>query len=328
MIILGVFIFLCMVGWVLHRYLRTPRPYHFPRAGYAGAAALLMAEVLLFADVEPVATYFTPMAWTGYIFWADAAVFSLRGKSLWQTRRSEFACLALASIPLWLIFEAYNLRLANWVYVGLPENWFARQLGYAWAFATIWPGIFETATLLRALGVIRSSAFAAHTAHSSETSRNFSPALDRFKRAASFWGIILLTVPLMAPSRIGAYLFGAVWLGFILLLEPINYRLGRESLWRDWEQGNTSRLKALLAAGLICGLLWEFWNYCAQARWVYMVPILPEWKIFAMPLLGYLGFPPFAVECFVMFAFLAPFINGVLKKLGAGTRCRREALDL
>ena len=328
MAVLGIFIFVCMAGWFLHRYFRTSRPHRFPREGYVGAAALLISEVLLFAEVEPVATYFTPIAWTAYIFWADAAVFSIRGKSLWQTYRSEFVCLALCSIPLWLVFEAFNLRLANWVYVGLPENWLARQFGYAWSFATIWPGIFETATLLRALRVIQPSLPKESLCNRAAYSRKPARLLDRTKTLTLLSGIILLTVPVLVPQRIGAYLFGAVWLGFILLLEPINFHWGRQSLWRDWKQGDTSRLKALLAAGLICGLLWEFWNYWAQARWVYTVPILPEWKIFAMPLLGYLGFPPFAVECFVMFAFVAPFLDKVLRKAGCKEHNWGEALQL
>jgi hypothetical protein len=37
---------------------------------------------------------------------------------------------------------------------------------------------------------------------------------------------------------------------------------------------------------------------------VYVFPILQAWKIFAMPLSGYLGFPAFALECFVMYEFL------------------------
>ena len=34
--------------------------------------------------------------------------------------RREFALLALVSIPLWLVFEFYNLFIDNWYYVGLP----------------------------------------------------------------------------------------------------------------------------------------------------------------------------------------------------------------
>ena len=42
----------------------------------------------------------------------------------------------------------------------------------------------------------------------------------------------------------------------------------------------------------------ELWNNWARAKWQYTVPIMENLKIFEMPLPGYLGFPPFALECF------------------------------
>jgi hypothetical protein len=85
-----------------------------------------------------------------------------------------------------------------------------------------------------------------------------------------------------------------VWLGFIFLLDPINRRLGAEAL--DWH-----RAVNLGVAGLICGVVWEFWNYWARTKWVYDVPILPDLKLFEMPVPGYGGFPAFALECFTMY---------------------------
>ena len=61
---------------------------------------------------------------------------------------------------------------------------------------------------------------------------------------------------------------------------------------------------ALLAAGFICGLLWEFWNYWATAKWTYELAFLgplEDIRYFEMPVAGLLGFPPFALECWVMF---------------------------
>jgi hypothetical protein len=55
-----------------------------------------------------------------------------------------------------------------------------------------------------------------------------------------------------------------------------------------------------LVAGAICGLLWEFWNFWALTKWVYDIPYVGWLKVFEMPILGFLGFPPFAVECYVM----------------------------
>jgi hypothetical protein len=61
---------------------------------------------------------------------------------------------------------------------------------------------------------------------------------------------------------------------------------------------------ALLAAGAVCGALWEFWNYRALTRWTYTVPYLGDVKLFEMPVLGYLGFPPFALECYAVYQWL------------------------
>jgi hypothetical protein len=100
-----------------------------------------------------------------------------------------------------------------------------------------------------------------------------------------------------------------------------------ESLWNDLERGDTSRLFALLGAGVVCGIFWEFWNYWAHARWVYVFPMFQDWKIFAMPLPGYLGFPAFALECSAMLVFVVRILNLSLKALGRQWRFSEEALQ-
>jgi hypothetical protein len=97
-----------------------------------------------------------------------------------------------------------------------------------------------------------------------------------------------------------------VFLGFILLLDPINWRLGEESLLADLHnpQVFTRRITNLLLSGLLCGLIWELLNYWSTAKWHYTVPIMENLKIFEMPVPGYLGFPPFALECFTMYVFV------------------------
>ena len=59
-----------------------------------------------------------------------------------------------------------------------------------------------------------------------------------------------------------------------------------------------------MLSGLLCGMLWEFWNYWSRAKWHYTVPIMERLKIFEMPVPGYLGFPAFALECFTMYSLL------------------------
>jgi hypothetical protein len=176
--------------------------------------------------------------------------------------------------------------------VGLPEELLLRWLGYAWAFATIWPAILETAEALEGWGRI-----------SQQKVRTL-----RVTRAHLFLsfalGAFCLAFPLLASPNVAKYLAAPVWLGFILLLDPLNYGMGKNSLFGNLERGDPRALYSLLISGFLCGLLWEFWNYWAGAKWHYTIPILGEVKIFEMSVLGYFGFPPFAVECHVMYYFI------------------------
>jgi hypothetical protein len=260
----------------------------FPAHGWLGVGALLCAEYLMFHGIEPAATYFTPFAWTSYILIADAAVFAITGHSRLREESRGLLKMAALSIPLWLIFEAYNLRLANWSYVGLPEEHIERWFGYAWSFATITPGIFMTAALIESFGWFKQESRPARFSRTTQTS-------------FAVLGAVMLLAPLLASRRTAAYLFGLVWIGFLFLLDPINHRLHLPSFGGDLALGRRARLYSFLAAGWVCGWLWEFWNYWARTGWVYTFPIGQQWKIFQMPAPGYLAFPVFALECFAMY---------------------------
>lgn len=265
-----------------------------PPYAWIGLAAMATSEAAMLARLEPFFTFHTPVVWTGYILFADGLVWRRRGTSWLRSAPAEFLFLAVFSIPLWLVFEGYNAFIENWHYIGLPENPALRGLGYAWAFATIWPAIFETGDLVASLRDRRAPRGRAAL-------REVPSRLGPWGRVSTAFGTAMLLWPLVWPSP---YLAAPVWLGFIFLLDPINARAGDESLLCDFGAGRYERVINLTLAGLVCGFLWEFWNYWAGAKWVYTVPILPEWKLFEMPLPGYLGFPVFALECFTMYVAL------------------------
>jgi len=287
--------------------------------GYAvaGLLAMLVSETATLARIEPFWSWNTPIAWTGFILFADGVVFRRRGTSWIVSAPREFVFLAIASIPLWLVFEFYNRFIDNWYYVNLPDNALLRYFGYAWSFATIWPAIFEGAELIavwRGAGVVREritvNAEAAEHAEKAlpENSLRTRSYLTLFRKlfGRAQWlsivaGAAMLVWPLIWPSR---YLAAPVWLGFIFLLDPINARLGGESLKADLERHRYDRLVNLALSGLLCGVLWEFWNYWSRAKWHYTVPIMENLKIFEMPVPGYFGFPAFAFECFTMYVFV------------------------
>lgn len=268
--------------------------------GLVGLFIIAGAELLLVTQVKTVRVWFTPIMWTGYILLVDNLVFRLRGRSLLRNRRREFLMMLPLSVGFWLIFEVYNFRLQNWFYIGLPNPIWLRDIGFFWSFATILPGIFETTELLAGLGF----------------SRDWQTPPIRFSGQVHLLsvltGLAFLIVPPLLPLPLAAYTFGFVWLGFILFLDPLNYRCGAESLLAQWEQGRWRCTLTVLLAGLICGLLWEFWNYWAIGKWIYAVPILSDIKLFEMPVAGFLGFPPFALECYVMYNTARHFLAGHL----------------
>ena len=289
-------------------YFRARRLRAFPAYGWLGWLALLSAEALLFARVEPVVTYFTPIAWSSYILIADAAVLALTNRSRLNDAPIVIARLAFLSIPLWLIFEAYNLRLQNWTYVGVPRAWPAAPFGYAWSFATITPAVFETSDLVQAMLPTPSPRPLPESA----------PHAVKISSAAEFIlmisGAACLLIPLLVPRHIAAYLFALIWIGFLLLLDPLNHRLGLPSFIGDLAEGMPRRLYGFLLAGWVCGSLWEFWNFWAAAKWLYTFPMFQHWKIFEMPAPGFLGFLPFALECFVMYV-TAAWLLGWIKRV-------------
>jgi hypothetical protein len=306
-ILIGIVALAATLGTLGWRYF-THKKASLPAWGWMGLTIILLAELLLCWRVRWVGVFFTPIVWTGYLLFADSLVCSLKGSSLMADSLRSFLGLACCSVPLWLVFEAYNLRLKNWTYVGLPQNPFLRGVGFTWSFATIWPAIFETADLVSALGLSRDKHHPLTPSFSAEGARRWREGGHAYRPSrhitAFVLGLACLTLPLLTPLRVGGYLFGAVWVGFILVLDPINYSWGGRSLLRDFEQGETGTLIAFLGSGLVCGILWEFWNYWASAKWLYVFPMWQNWKVFEMPALGFLGFPPFAVECLVMYEFL------------------------
>jgi hypothetical protein len=266
----------------------------FPIHGIFGIALLLVSEIFLFKKVDPFYSWFYCFAWWSYILTIDAIIYRLKGNSLLLSRTREFFLMIPWSIFIWLIFEAANLSLENWYYINLPYSKVERWLGYAVAYGTVLPGMFETAELLETVGLFKKSKIK-NTVISNEG-----------HSVIILLGILCLISSVLIPE----YFFALIWVGFIFLLEPFIYRFGGKSLLKGLEEGNPKKIYLLLIAGLICGLLWEFWNFWSLSKWVYIVPFFEERKGFEMPFLGFLGFPPFAIQAYVMYNFISLFRSG------------------
>jgi len=251
---------------------------------------MVASEAATLARIEPIRTWNTPIATTGWILLVDGVVWKIRGNSWLSHSRAEFLFLSCVSVPLWLVFEFYNKYVIHaWHYMGLADR-SLRYLWYAWCFATICPALFETGDLISALRDRRAP-----------SGRTVPPA--RHAPGVAGWVIIaagaaMLLMPIAFPSP---YMAAPLFLGFTLLLDPLDARGGAESILADLRDHRHGRLINLAAAGLIWGILSEFWNYRAAMKWFYLIPIAAEWRAFEMPLPGYLGYPAFALEGFAMY---------------------------
>jgi hypothetical protein len=119
-------------------------------------------------------------------------------------------------------------------------------------------------------------------------------------------GLLMFLLSLTFPR----YAFPLVWIGLFLLLDPINTLLGHPSIIVQVRHGRWDTVLVLFAAGLICGWFWELWNVFSMPKWVYDVPFVGRPKLFEMPLLGYGGYLPFALEVFAAWSLLQGLVLG------------------
>lgn len=241
------------------------------------------------AGTEPFATWYYPLAWYPTLLMLDA-VAALRGggRLFFVARPNAIPSMLAWSVPFWLFFELLNFRLENWYYVFVPDEPVARWAGIGLSFATVLPAIFLAE---RALGGSENSSHA-------PPGRSLKPTQ---LYAIQLIGAAALLTPLVWPTR----LFPLVWAGGLLLVDPWVYRRDPErSLLADLERRRPGRVLRLLVGGMMIGLLWELYNVSARGKWIYTVPGFEELKLFEMPLLGFFGFPVFALEGFAVYQAL------------------------
>jgi hypothetical protein len=260
---------------------------------YVGLVTNLTGWIISWADLVPIRHYMFIFIWGGFVLVLDGINYRLRGNSLISRSFSSFIFIALVSSLFWWYFELVNLVTRNWYYIIETDlTPLVYQLSASLYFSTVIPAVFEIAELIQFRKLVGKT-------------------VNWIKTPASSWKLILLIgltssiLPLIRPD----IFFPLIWLAPAFLLDPLNYKLGFDSLLRDLRQGNWSRLVTLALAAFFTGILWELWNLYADPKWIYAIPYVDFSKIFEMPVLGYLGYLPFG---WVIFDFYA-FIQGIFR---------------
>jgi hypothetical protein len=252
----------------------------------------LLAGITLIAAAWPVA-WFGPVSlaeysffplWLGYILAVDGIVERRSSTSLLKRSTRRFLALFLVSIPFWWLYEALNARLGNWEYLYPRQIGFVeRHLHASVAFSTVVPALFETAEFY--------------------STTRLPARLGRWRRIApsrqglvgfSCFGLVMIALVLAFPRQA----YPLVWLGLFLALDPIVNLGGGRSISDQVARGRWQTVAILFGAGITCGFFWEMWNYWSMPKWIYHVPYVGHPKLFEMPLLGYGGYLPFALEVY------------------------------
>lgn len=261
-----------------------------------GLTVLAISTVGLLTGREPFATWYYLWAWysvllagDGWIALRSAAGRGRSGEFLLLGRKWYIVSVLFWSSVAWFFYELLNFRLQNWYYINLPHDLTLRWVMTAIAFATVFPAVFVSEALLDSFGAYHKTRW---------KKLRVTPG---FLKGMLIAGAIMMALVMAWPR----YFFALVWGASMLMVEPTVYKRNRDfSLLADLERGEPGRLLRLLTGGAMIGLLWEMLNIKARTKWIYTVPGLEELKLFEMPVLGFFGFPPFAVECFILWSAL------------------------
>ncbi len=263
----------------------------WPAQGWLGLLLITACWPLNWTVKGLTAYLFFPL-WLGYVLVVDALVAIRTGSSIWTRSRKEFILLFVASSPVWWMFEVINHRTANWEYLG--SNHFTTLEYYLLctiSFSTVMPAVFETAELASTFKWVERFASGRRIRKTAALQPGFFSA-----------GLTMLLLTLAWPK----YCYPLVWISLVLILEPVNRWLGREHFMGYLERGDWRPIISLSVGALICGFFWEMWNYYSWPKWIYHTPGAQFLHIFEMPLLGYGGYVPFALELFVLRNLLWP----------------------
>lgn len=224
--------------------------------------------------VWDVVSFWNPIAVAA--MWTGAAILMWWASNAGYPGPRRHLALALVSMPLWWWFELVNTRTENWSYVNpFSPNplWYA--LLSSIAFATVVPAIISATALVR----------------------RFYPGDPALSEASKRFGWTEIGASILLQALVFAFprqMYPFVWVAPFLLLDGVGVLLNGRGLGANLVRGRWREAVVIATAGLLCGVLWEFWNYRAVPNWEYSVPLLGFLKVFEMPLLGYLGYIPFA----------------------------------
>ncbi len=228
---------------------------------------------------------FTPL-WLSYIFFVNALTFMRRGSCMWIEKRGYFLSLFPISALFWWFFEFLNRFVHNWYYTGTEDY---GPLGYilfaSISFSTVLPAVLSTRELLLTSPLFK------------EGFKGWKAIGVRWPRVTAGFCILLFGAGLFFLGVLPGLLYPLLWLSPLAVIISMQAMTRSKHPLSGISRGDWSVPVSYAAAALVCGFFWEMWNSYSLAKWSYSFPFFYGLKIFEMPLLGFMGYLPFGLEC-------------------------------
>ena len=185
-------------------------------------------------------------------------------------------------------FEYLNRFAQNWYYVGqelfTPLTYTVHATV---AFSTVLPAVISTSELLRSHPALRRPRF-----------RRPLVLGNRQMNAGAM--LVFASCGLLGVAGAPDYWYPVLWVSPLLILLSLQVLFREENLFQKLERGEWQTVTVPALAALVCGFFWEMWNHYSYPKWAYCIPYVQRFEIFEMPLVGYLGYLPFGLQCGVV----------------------------
>ncbi len=213
--------------------------------------------------------------WLSYIIFVNAVLYETCGTCPLSASPIRFLMAFPASAGFWWLFEFLNRFTRNWHYLNV-ERFTAQEYVVlaSLSFSTVLPSVWVTYELLCRV----------------VAQRWYTCISIKLPVSAALSTCLASLLPLFLLPHFPSYLFSSIWFAPIVLVISLESLRRRGGLW-------VCSLFIWGLAGVVCGLLWELWNFYSVAKWVYQISFVQRFHVFEMPLVGYAGYVPFGVLC-------------------------------
>jgi len=272
----------------------------FPVWGWIALTGLMLFWILAWTRFDWFSGFqaltFTPL-WVSFIILINAHSFYRTGNCILLARPQFFVFLFVLSSLFWWYFEFLNRFVQNWFYTGIDGFSSRAYLVHSTiAFSTVLPAVSSMQEWLLSFPRFRTSRFQCKL------------SVSKAKPVATTV-LIIASTSLFCIGIWPDYLFPLLWLSPLLVIVSLQIILNEPGILTHLQHGDWRIIYVPALAALLCGFFWELWNYYSLAKWLYFIPWVHAGQVFEMPILGYMGYLPFGLECLVITNFFSRLVS-------------------